>query len=407
MKKSLLGQYFALIAVFFVSLTLVFTIPNSWVSHHVDISRQAFKLTGDYPNLNPADPGSRLDNFTDALMLREAASGGDNPIKSAMNLDNYPRYWHGYLVWLRPLLSVMSYSAIRQLYALILFSLIALTMYLMAKRFDLFVVLAFAVSLMFQRLFSMFISLQFSHVTFIMLGSTITLLAMSNRRFEKLRVVSFFWIVGSLTNFVDLLTFPLVTLGVPLIVSLYRRSIAQQNMLGSTIIYAVKAVVSWFLGYAITWLLTWILSSLVLGKNVIQDAAYQILFRTEGSSSIPVTRLAMLKANLRTEFSSANLLVLILVIVMFGILLWGKMNRGLTLNTDWGFLAVVGVLSLLPYMWYLVLANHSQIHYWFTYREQMVTIFAWLMMLSRFARVATHKRVSDVDFNSLEGRKQL
>jgi len=35
-------------------------------------------------------------------------------------------------------------------------------------------------------------------------------------------------------------------------------------------------------------------------------------------------------------------------------------------------------VAAFPYLWYLVLADHSQIHAWFTYRAQIISVFAVL-----------------------------
>lgn len=90
---------------------------------------------------------SKLDNFTDAIMLNNAVfEGTGSVVDDAMNnpyvnvdgleqtrslvkyvsddsankiIINYPRYWHGYLVWLKPLLLVMNYADIRVLFMFI------------------------------------------------------------------------------------------------------------------------------------------------------------------------------------------------------------------------------------------------------------------------------------------------
>lgn len=35
-------------------------------------------------------------------------------------------------------------------------------------------------------------------------------------------------------------------------------------------------------------------------------------------------------------------------------------------------------MALTPYIWLNLLANHSQIHFWFTYRGQIITVFSIL-----------------------------
>ena len=39
----------------------------------------------------------------------------------------------------------------------------------------------------------------------------------------------------------------------------------------------------------------------------------------------------------------------------------------------------LGLLALLPYVRYLVLSNHAYLHYFFTYRAQLVTVMIILM----------------------------
>ena len=46
----------------------------------------------------------------------------------------------------------------------------------------------------------------------------------------------------------------------------------------------------------------------------------------------------------------------------------------------------IGLVALYPYIWYLVMSNHSQIHFWYTYRAQLVTLFGILMFLSCILR---------------------
>ena len=39
------------------------------------------------------------------------------------------------------------------------------------------------------------------------------------------------------------------------------------------------------------------------------------------------------------------------------------------------------VISIYPILWYIVLANHSYMHFWFTYRSLGVTVFAVLSFM--------------------------
>ena len=44
---------------------------------------------------------------------------------------------------------------------------------------------------------------------------------------------------------------------------------------------------------------------------------------------------------------------------------------------DWlKITAAMLTIALFPYIWYFVFSNHSQLHYFYTYRIQAITLFA-------------------------------
>ncbi|WP_375846707.1 hypothetical protein [Enterococcus durans] len=80
----------------------------------------------------------------------------------------------------------------------------------------------------------------------------------------------------------------------------------------------------------------------------------------------------------RLMYTNTTLLILGLTCVFF--LYYSFKKRGFQFS--WGFILAMVFIALTPYIWYNVLANHSQIHFWFTYRVQILTTFA---LLSIFA----------------------
>lgn len=45
---------------------------------------------------------------------------------------------------------------------------------------------------------------------------------------------------------------------------------------------------------------------------------------------------------------------------------------------QWCNMAILLIVSVYPYVWFMVMANHTQIHYWFVYWIQAITIFGIL-----------------------------
>ena len=128
-----------------VLLLLVFLIPIDSIDRNVAASAELLQKEGTYPVLSDLFR-SKLDNYTDALMLMEAADDSSTSILDrTLNIYNhrvgdyspsesivahylegeeytetssYARYWHGYLVVLKPLLTVINYGGIRILNAI-------------------------------------------------------------------------------------------------------------------------------------------------------------------------------------------------------------------------------------------------------------------------------------------------
>lgn len=142
----------------YLMLSLVYCIPTEKMEKHIQESVSTFAKEGCYPMIT--DIGiSRLDNHTDALMLLTAAypeneniwtsslcnkrysHEGENPVQTLigaysewgrvkteieLQTEDYPRYWHGYLVLLKPLLYFFDYTQIRYIIMFVQMSLFSL-----------------------------------------------------------------------------------------------------------------------------------------------------------------------------------------------------------------------------------------------------------------------------------------
>ena len=190
-------------------------------------------------------------------------------------------------------------------------------------------------------------------------------------RFEKIKDISiYFFITGMITNFLDLLTNPLVTLGLPLI--LYFILIQKNNKLTikDSILIFVKTCVHWLLGYAITWITKWILVDILYNKGLIKTALSQILYRTRGvtklsSSSVIAKNLFWILIPLQIDIFA---FMIILVLNIKKGIQFSKFKE--TILTIFPYL----IISIMPYLWYIILKNHSYLHSFFTYRNQILIL---------------------------------
>ena len=178
-----LAAFAGTLAILFGLLLAAYALPGERVRQHVYDSARTIQNEGLYPEyLN--FKLFQMDNYTDTIMLTEAASADEAPPLTAMmtntayNVDNfetlaedlqwyiekdlstgaqrtdapaltpfsYARYWHGYLIWLRPLLLVTTITGVRIVQYAVLLALLAAVLWLLRRRCGLRACLWFAAS---------------------------------------------------------------------------------------------------------------------------------------------------------------------------------------------------------------------------------------------------------------------
>lgn len=194
----------------------------------------------------------------------------------------------------------------------------------------------------------------------------------------------FFLIIGMITSYVDFLTAPLITLGMPLVYLIllqqkeYGELSYKKNM--STVFVCSFL---WGIGYLGNWAAKWVLASIVLGRNIIADGLSQGINRV-GAVEDQTSKLGAIAYNFfaiippEIEGKDLNWFVLFgaMVLIVLGIVFWKRHAQSSVLKSQLPLL----IVAVYPYIWYVIMSNHSQIHYIFTYRIQMITVWAGLML---------------------------
>lgn len=348
--------------------------------------------------------GTARDNVTDAVMLNIAVFiSGESPLRQAMinaratypqngftideldrylagqedyEAEEYSRYWHGYLVFLKPLLLVMSYRQIRWLNVIcmtVLFLFIISLLYRRGKRQDLllwFYSLLFAVPIVIP------LCMQYCTVTYVMLFAMLFAIRHEGNLDSKW-LGYFFLVIGMVTSYVDFLTFPLMGMGLPLVYLL------NQSM-NLNFVKKIKKIilcgVTWAVGYVGMWASKWVIASIVLGENVITEAVHQVVYRSSSNADvgdIVITPFMALASNLSCF---TNLFFLILIVLgLIGVLIYRRKRHieGYSLQNCIPYICICAV----PFVWALLYKNHSYGHGSFTYRMFTVTVYGGMSML--------------------------
>ena len=126
------------------------------------------------------------------------------------------------------------------------------------------------------------------------------------------------------------------------------------------------------------WSGKWLVAALLTGQNVFAQAGNAMGNRlgAVGDGGDALSLLTGVQENLRIMFNPLTILMLLGVLAVCAAL-W--MRSGKRLNI--GRLPPVLFCAALPFMWYMVLLNHSAEHAFFTYRALCVTLFAGVSMV--------------------------
>lgn len=394
-------------------LVLIFLIPGNSpkIVTHITESLETFITESHYPQAITGIEHSMLDNYTDGLMLNNAVYNGEEnafikaskvykylyenqtPMESLISLfsgnadyskNPYSRYWHGYLVILKPLLLFFNYSEIRLLNSglqIILFALVICAFTYKKKKPY---ILPFVLCILSLIPVSVGLSLQYSAVYYISLSAVLTLLLFSDTLKEKQLLPEFFLFIGILVNYFDFFTYPLFALGFPLCVIF----LLYDNLsLRETLKMFAGNCFSFGFGYSMMWLLKWMIGTLITGDNVFKSALDKCAERTSTTAfDTTITIADTLKLNLGI-FATKKMLLLMIAIV-FALICY-NLYRKITVNRIINCILPYTATALLPILWYMFASNHSYIHHNFTFRTFSVAIFAYLCMLVQLIINAT------------------
>ena len=306
----------------------------------------------------------------------------------------YGRYWHGSLVLVRPLLTVVPIQTIRVLFGAATALLqLAVIVILLRRKHTAFAV-CYLLGFMLVHPWMLLTSLEYS--TAFLTASAATVAVLLRRHDEDGHTMPFFACVGVVTCFVDFLTTETLTFTLPMLVVLVERAASQPRAFASErCASVVRNGLCWFAGYAAMFALKIGLLAATAGFEVVRSSLEEGLFRLGGTVQVANVITAP-AAGLAQQLSGAiwhNLACLypvrlglmqawqgyvptaaiLLVSACAVYLMHDKVDAALFLP--------MGLLAAVPYVRFLALSNHSYIHFFITYRAQMVTIVALLFLV--------------------------
>lgn len=403
---------FCVFAGFFLML-LVSLCPVESIEKNVTLSAYTLEKEGEWPYIESINGMQQKDNFTDALMLTVAANdrkngimdqalsceflmkGSEDPYHSFYMYYNrpgepkddfvtvaYPRYWHGYLVVLKPLLMFFRYYQIRKIFLITQILLVLAVILGMIRRKLYRYIAAFVLSVVLLSPLVIAQSLQFSWIYYVMLIACIILLFFSQRWKREESFFIFFAAIGCMTSFIDLLTAPLLTLGFPLIFYLCMNG--QENAY-QALIKTCRLVLCWGIGYAGMWAGKWIIASVFTDHNVITSAIEALKLRTSLADIYgkPLLYTDILRKNWGF-ISESPIWPVCAMIMAAGLCAACFQKRFRQIGTA---VCSYGVLIVIPLIWFYLAGNHTELHAYFAHRIYVVSFFAGMSLFLSCIRI--------------------
>lgn len=393
----------------YLLLIIVYSFPSEKIFEHVKPYKGYIeKLVS--PHLIDSYQISKLDTYAESIMLEEAmisAADVDLPASKAAlrnyyfqnNPDprssitqiingevlgkvSYGRYWHGYLVTLKTLLLFINYPQIQWINMFLQLFLLMTICYQTGKRGMGSYIFPLAVVFFWIQAPYLSLNLQFSTILFVLLFQLNFLLVFDKGNRNNDFYDFFFLFSGIVVAFLDFLTYPIVTLGIPLVFWLI---IHKQNNVWYSIKTIMRFSVYWALGYSLMWAGKWALDYLFNSHEIIEDVILQI--RTRLGVTNGLTAISPILVFQTVISRPTKTLPIIILLGMAVYLVYLRLKTGLVFSKS-RILSCIPYLfvALYPFVWMSIMKNHCLEHNYFVYRILAVTWFALISMIGLFIK---------------------
>ena len=398
-------------------------IPQSAIKEGCVESAKYFNEHDLFPYLIENQFNTRQDNYSDCILANIMYHiSGEEVVKSTVKasyyqpeLENvntglweslqedkepnvdYSRYWHGTLAFLRPLFTITNIQGARIVFSTIWIALMLLNILLLWKqKAKTLAVCYFAANIAMQA-WVCATCIQYSTMFFMMNAVLTAVICFFHKRKDTealYRKIGLLMAVsGVCTCFFDFLTAETLPLTVPLIILwILRYEAGELTEWKNELKYLISCVSIWGTGYALMFVFKWILVVAFSGREALLLALSSAGERFVGKVHMGNTSLDPLATSSQRFFGAifrnqgmlfpyksdmsdaagfASFFAVFFICAFCIYMFRGK-------NYSGKMLGLCALLSAIPYIRFIVLQNHAFMHYFFTYRAQMVTVIALL-----------------------------
>lgn len=372
--------------IFVFLVFLVNMIPGDMIRENVIESANILKQEGLYPvplkiNLNNV----KWDNYTTAILYgkflcadnsmsptsfipNKILTWNSNPLESLYeqvcngitSVGSYARYWIGSEVFLRPLSVFLNVSEIRCILffvSTVLLFMVCISLYKNISSIDAFV---FLVVMSISGMYLNGMCLTYCWELLITLIAVLLEIEIfKDVEYIKEYETLFFILVGSVTMFFAWLSYPLVTLGIPLLVSVILKLKYKVNSgVMHSIINLITNSISWCIGYGITMEMKGLICKIAGIQSTAESRIGVLIGKQNLIERIQIVRSKMIGTS---GFYNSNILTLLVFAILL-ILCYAFVKKKISFKFDIKEILQYVIVSLYPCVWHFIFANHSEIH---------------------------------------------
>ena len=414
--------FILLVTVCTLALVSVAMIPRSSIQQNMEESAEYLNAHKDHFKHYLIDgiESSIVDEVADANLLNVAYFwNADHPLESVMRSEcymtlqdqnkmfleavksevepnmQYYRYWHGSLLFVRPLLLVLNIHQIYILHYFVIASLFCCLLTILFRHGFKAEGISLIVSMISVSLWVVPFCLEFTWM--FLLTFAVSILCVKLASMEKYDSFGWiFFVTGMITIFLDFFTTETLTLLIPLLLTLRVQTCQGKD---KRWIFMIRCCAMWGIGYVLMWVTKWGLASCILKFNAFREVTSNIdgHLANAGYVSRMSYWISILVRNIWCMFPLSYGMagsIFGASVILFGVFLPVLFDRiRLKEKIRLYNIGIYAVLGIVPYIRFITISHHSWYHYSFTYRAQAASVLALCFIILELVQLNPRKAV--------------
>ena len=350
----------------------------------------------------PTDPAEALTAPLKLMSIGVADSESDLPADqlavylsdpdASVTYGSNNRYWNGLVMVLKFLFMIFNLEEIRLLNMFTQLSLLGILFFQMGRQNLRLEMPVIVLILYIMNPASMMMSIKFIPEYIIaLLGSIFILRQDDSRLSSQYRTAVIFTVIGACTSFFNMLSFPLISLGIPMLFYIWKSRDKGKPMLRNVL----TGMLAWFTGYMICWACKWVACSLFTDENLLADAFNRARSYHEVDEDFLATALRCLR------IFNVPVHKLLFVSVFAWNCIQTARHKHQPAKQSIPLLLAYASLFFIPYLFFAVFGpGYAYVHYFMAYRNLSFSFGAVLCIPFCFIDSSNEKNKSGLDRQS-------